>query len=176
MAKSCKTNKKSRSSCSEVFYKRFPGKNLCWSLFYRVTGLGPLTLLKKAPAQCFHLNFVKLERLFCKTFVSVSFWKSCLFEFSWTTIDKNLLEEFIHIWTTNFAILFSSKNIKREKGNFSTMPPKPVFFTQEIRSFHITLIFFFLWYYELSLYKLNKYAWIVHRWIVNCELAKLVLI
>ena len=32
--------------------------------------------------------------------------------------EKGLLEQFPHISTTNFAVLFSSENFKRENGNF----------------------------------------------------------
>ena len=58
----------------------------------------------------------------------------------------SLLKQFPQIQQTNFATLFSSENIKREKGKFQQIKllwPGLFFrFTQETRSFHITLIFF----------------------------------
>ena len=51
---------------------------------------------------------------------------------------KGLLEQFPHISTTNFAVLFLSENFKKENGNF--------------RKYH-ACFFYFLWYHDLSLYK-----------------------
>ena len=66
----------------------------------------------------------------------------------------NLLEQFPHVSTTNFAkVVFSSKIFKRENS-------KLIFFTAETR----------FWYHDLSLQSNHVcivYAWIGHRWIVN---------
>ena len=60
-----------RSSCPEVFCKKgvvrnfakFTGKHLCRSLFFKVAGLRPATLLKKRLwHRCFPVNFAKFQR------------------------------------------------------------------------------------------------------------------
>ena len=92
-------------------------------------------------------NFLKHKR-------NRNIWKSIKFE-------KGLLEQFPRISTTNFVVLFSSENFKRENGNF--------------RKYH-AYFFYFVWYHDLSLYKkacLHEwikiqdsrfmYAWILHR-------------
>ena len=103
-------SKKPRSSHPKVFCTKF--SEFAWrtpeleSLFNIVTSL-----------RCFHVNFAKnfkniFERLLLKI-MSI--------QIQLNNNGNILLKEFTHIWPNNFAILFSSKRIKRENDNFSKM-------------------------------------------------------
>ena len=70
---------------------------------------------------------------------------------------QNLFKQFPQKSTTNFAIYFHQIILKEKTAVFKECDVKLVFFTQEIRSLYITLILFFHWHHELSLYKVSMF-------------------
>ena len=105
--------------------------------------------------RCFHLNFVK----FLRTAILLNICEQLLLKIMSIRIQlynnwHNQLQQYPYISRTNFAVLFSSKNIKRE----SSFQKMQLIWTGLFSSSGKLLLcishlyFSFLWY-ELSLYK-----------------------